>query len=78
MHYVYDQRVKEYSMKNFMLDEIRIYIKKVQLYGKKWPRLLDPVCDNNDVFKLPGMVLSSRQKRMPLWLKKALSKKKNP
>ena len=77
MPYVYDQRVINYSIKDFLLDGIKYTLKEYGFMAQNGYVSWIPYATIYDSFKFLGMFLGSKHKYMPLWLKKALCKKKN-
>ncbi|MGQ9722843.1 MAG: glycosyltransferase [Candidatus Jordarchaeum sp.] len=77
MPYVYDKKVINYSMNNFLLDGIKYTIREYNFMASNGYLSWIPYVTIYDAFKFLGMFLGSKHKYMPLWLKKALCKKKN-
>lgn len=77
MPYVHNHRLLNYPMKNFVIDGIKYTLREYDYIARNSHVSWIPYAAIYDSFKFLGMFLGSKHKYMPLWLKKALCKKKN-
>lgn len=77
MPYVYDKKVINYSMNDFLLDGIKYTLREYSFMASNGYLSWIPYATIYDSFKFLGMFLGSKHRYMPLRLKKALCKKKN-
>ncbi len=77
MPVLHKDKTLDYSMSGFLLDGIAFVFGeyKFMLRNGYWYRI--PYAIIYDVMKFLGVFLGSKQKYMPLWMKRALCKKKN-
>ena len=70
-------RTFNYSMGNFVLDGLRFISEEYKFMLKNGYARWIPYAIIYDTAKFTGVFLGSKQKHMPIWMKRALCKKKN-
>jgi hypothetical protein len=66
-----------YSMWDFITDGLSFIRSEYKFMFKNGYWYLIPYAVLYDIFKFLGIFLGSKQKYIPIWMKRALSKKKN-
>jgi hypothetical protein len=77
MPFIYNNGQVEYSMKDFLIDGTKHLLRQLKFFAHNNYTKWIPYATIYDAFKFLGIFLGANQKYMPLWLKRALCKKKN-
>jgi len=70
-------QVVDYSLRHFVLDGLRFVFNEYKFLVQNGHWRTIPYATVYDLAKFGGVVLGSKQRYMPVWMKRALCKKRN-